>query len=235
MRYTIGSIKHIIEEYAKGKTYFSIDELKRYLKSKYVDFTDETVKKYLYNIKHASHIHSAGRGWYSSLGESFQLDKKPIRSLVNGISRQFPLLSFSCWSTEQLKSYFRHLPAIFAIFVFSERDYLSTLFETLRKTEYHVFLDPTKIESRKSFVVEENTLILRPSISREPSDGKYATIEKILVDLSIESAKLALLGNSEYVNIFQEIVDRYRINIPMLLEYAGRRNIRDTMEKMFIH
>jgi hypothetical protein len=110
-------------------------------------------------------------------------------------------------------------------FVYAERDYLSSLFDTLKSTEYSVFLNPTQLESRKIFTISEKTIVLRPSISEEPLQTHLATIEKILADLFIESDKLDLIDKSEFSTIFSNISNHFRINIPRLLRYSKRRKI----------
>jgi hypothetical protein len=72
-------------------------------------------------------------------------------------------------------------------------------------------------------------VVIRASITREPVDGYYATIEKILVDLFIERDRLLLMDEAEYVRVFRNLVLSHRINMARLLEYAERRKIEDAL------
>jgi len=227
----IETLKTIIAQYARDKKYFSIQELKSYLKYRGISYTDESVKKYLYNLKKEKQIFSAGRGWYSTINAPFVLDTKPIEEIVKSIQKNFPLLSFSCWSTEQLISYFHHLPTNFFIFVYSEKDFLPSLFEYLQQKNTPVFLNPLRIEVKKLFF-EKRNVILRPSISREPVKDHYATIEKILIDLFVEKEKLFIIDDWDYLFIFKNILTNYRISVASLIKYAERRKVTNKIQKL---
>lgn len=206
--------------------------MKSHLKSQRIDYSDESIKKYLYNLKNAGEIFDAGRGWYSNIPQAFQLDKEPVVKLVRLIGEKYPLLSFSCWSTRQLQSYFHHLQAKFVTFVYSDKDYISTIFEFLRENDLNAYLNPFHYEIKKSFIVDENTVILRPSITKEPSQGHFAEIEKILIDFYVENDKLQITSEWEYNNLFKQVVAGQRISIASLLGYAIRRKLTNEIKNL---
>jgi len=206
--------------------------LKSYLKSQEISYTDESVKKYLYNLKKEKQIFSAGRGWYSTIKTSFVLNTQPVKELANCIQQEFPLLSFSCWSTEQLVSYFHHLPTYFVTFVYAEPDSLPSIRDYLRQKFNNVYLNPTKRDISSNFYLTEKTLILRPAISEEPQKEYYATIEKILVDLYLEKDRLDLMDSWEYHKLLHNIIDNFRINIARLLRYANRREVKNQIKEL---
>jgi hypothetical protein len=229
------SIKNRIYTYASNKSYFSLRDLHKYFKKINFKYSDESLKKSLYRMRKDEIIYSAGRGWYSTLEQKFELDKNPIRKIAELISRDFPLLEFSCWGTEQLKSLFHHLPTQFVTFISSEKDYLESLREILENHNYNVFINPLKSEAEKFFHIKDQTAILRPSITKgEPKDGHFAKIEKIVVDLYMEIKKVNLMDREEFKRITSNIFNNFRINIADMLEYAERRGIKDTIAS-FVH
>lgn len=104
---------------------------------------------------------------------------------------------------------------------------METVAEAPRKTGWTVYLHPTQQETAKSFRLAEKTVVVRPAVSRAPVDGKYATIEKILVDLCAEAAALRLLDAGEYhQRLVANLAGRERISVATLAQYAERRNLK---------
>jgi hypothetical protein len=141
---------------------------------------------------------------------------------------KFPLLEFSCWSTEQLKGFFHHLPTQFVIFIYTDKDFLQSVKDFLIENDYNVYLNPHKIEVEKFVELKTQTIILRPSVSSRVSKEKNLTkIEKILVDLFMEMKKINLIDQEEYIKIISNIVLNYRINMAETLDYAVRREVKE--------
>lgn len=229
------SIKDRIYNYTRDKYYFNISDIREYLKKNSIKYTDENLKKTLYRMHKDKIIFDAGRGWYSLLKKKFDLEKKPVEKIINLLEKRFPFMEFSCWSTEQLKFFFHHLPSQFVIFIFSDREFLDALKDHLEIRNYVVFLNPLKAEAEKFVHFKGETVILRSSItSREPKEKHFARIEKIMVDLYIESRKMKLIDGEEYRKIVTNIIHNYRINLADMLEYAERRGIKDRVIN-FVH
>ncbi|MCK4312391.1 MAG: hypothetical protein KAW88_06625 [Candidatus Cloacimonetes bacterium] len=216
-------LQNLIEEYKKsGKKYFSLNKLKEDLFSQEPDFNSETLKKNLSRFKKDNILFSAGRGWYSFLPDILELDTKPIRNIINLLKREFPLLEFNVWSTEQLLSYFHHIPTRFFTFVYAERDYLQTIYERLVEKGKKVILNPSRKEAEKIFNVEKETIVLRTSTTESPVKEYYSQIEMILVELFREKDKLAIMDEWEYNEIFKNITLKSRINISVFVLYNMR-------------
>jgi hypothetical protein len=173
-------------------------------------------------------VFDAGRGWYSTIALEFDPDYQPVETLVTSLRDGFPNLSFSCWSTKQLQPYAHHMMTRFVSYVFADVDALPSISEYLDSKGYRVFRNPTKSEIAKFFSLDKDTCILRPSISEEPVKTEYASIEKILVDLYLESIKINLMEQDEYIRIFSRLVMNYRINMAKLYRYAKRRELSET-------
>ena len=227
-----GEIKRLVEDYVRDKHYFQIRNLKEALRERGVPFLDKTLRQYLYVLKKEKRLFSAGRGWYSNLSDPFSLDTRPIRKVTDNLREQFPLLSFSCWSTAQIQSYFHHLQSKNLIFVYVGKDDLLPLFEFLKENNYECYLNPTKRDLNTLFRASPETIILRQAISEEPRNGYFAAIEKVLVDLFIEHERLQLFDTREYRTLFEKIVLQYRIDMARLMRYAGRKGVRWGLENI---
>jgi hypothetical protein len=222
------TIKESIIDYAKDKYYFHINDLKRYFTEKGIKFEEDTLKKYLYLFKKNKVIYPAGRGWYSNIQKAFELNIEPTEIIIKLLIEKFPLLEFSCWSTEQLKGFFHHLPSQFVTFVYTDKDFLSTLKDFLTENDYNIYLNPSKIEAEKFIELKTKPIILRTSVSFRVSKEKNLTmIEKILIDLFIEMKKISLIDKEEYIKIISNIILDYRINMAEILDYADRREAKE--------
>lgn len=228
------TIKDYIIKYSKKNIYFNLDEINNYLGENQLNFKHDTLKKNIYFLKKEKKLYSAGRGWYSTIEKEFKLDKQPIEDIVQLIHSKYPLLEFSCWSTEQIKGYFHHLPSQFVAFIYSDKDYLSTIKDFLNEKNYNVYLNPHKHEIEK-FVELKNkkNIILRPSIIfYSLIENNYAKIEKILIDLFLEIKKINLIDKEECLKMFINVITNYRIDLAKSLAYAYSRKIDDEIKKI---
>jgi hypothetical protein len=227
------TIKEIVSKYARGKYYFHINDLKKRFSERQINYKEDTLKKNIQRLKKEKIIYEAGRGWYSTIKEKFTLNTMPIEKIVALIKKKFLLLQFSCWSTEQLKGFFHHLPSKFVTFVYADKETLQFLKDFLMDNDYNVYLNPYKIEAEKYVELKNRTVILRPFVfPRKAKRDFMASIEKILVDLFIENKKIKLTDLEEYRRIVSNILLNYRINMPMLLDYADRREIWKEIKKI---
>ena len=227
------TIKECIIDYARDKYYFHINDLKKYFTEKGIKFRENSLKQQIYLFKKEKFIYPAGRGWYSNIQKEFNLNIKPTEKITKLLIEKFPLLEFSCWSTEQLKGFFHHLPSQFITFIYTDKDFLSTLRDLLSENNYNVYLNPYKADAEKFVELKTKTIILRPSVSsRVSKENNSAKIEKVLVDLFMEMKKISLIDKDEYTKIFSNIIFNYRINIAEILDYAHNRKIKDQILNM---
>jgi len=203
--------------------YFSLDALKAYLVRQKLTYEPETVNAYVSRMKREGEIFSAGRGWYSSIPEAFELDERPITELRTTIQERFPLLEFSCWSTEQINPYLHHMLGKFVVFVYVDRDAMPSVFGALRDTDHEAYLNPTRREAAKTFAIGEKTVVIRPSVGQSPVEGHVACIEKVLVDLHVELETFPLIDTDDFHEAAQTLVSSRRIELAKLITYANRR------------
>ena len=227
------TLKERIIDFARNRYYFHINDLKKHLSKMCIEYNEETLKKPMYRLKNETMIYEAGRGWYSIIEKIFELETAPVEEIRVLIEGKFPLVKFSCWSTEQLKSYFHHLPTRFVTFVYADKDFLQPLKDFLEDSGYNVYLNPTVTETAKYVDLKNHAVILRPPISyRDSNNQQLAKIEKVLVDLFMEARNVNLLDREEYTNIMANIILTYRVNIAEMLDYAHNRKIKSEIRNI---
>ncbi len=206
--------------------YFQESAIREMVSAKQIPITEGTMSQYLLEAVKKGMVHDAGRGWYSSLAIPFDLDIKPVKRLISLLSKGFPLLDFSCWSTEQVNPFAQHLMSRFLFFVYVEADSMAPVSEYLRDRGYSVYTDPGKAILNDIFRVVEKTVLIRKAITKAPArDDHAAPIEKILVDLVWESQKVPFLDQTEAHTICENAAVLGRVNIAELLGYGKRRTL----------
>ena len=223
------SVKSAIQEAIKGKKYFSVDAIKKRLRTTGTEFNNATVNQYLYNLKNEGKLFDAGRGWYATVGAPILLNTKPVEKLASVVKKHFPLLKFAAWSTEQLQPFAHHMMTHFTSFIYTDVDSMAPIAEHLKDRAYIVHLNPQQSEVDKYFDPSSATVVVRQSVTEQPVQNSYATIEKILVDLFLEKDRLHLMDGSEYERIFRALILSQRITMPRLLRYADRRKVKNAL------
>jgi hypothetical protein len=201
--------------------YFNFADIQKHFRD---TVAHSTLKTYLSRAMSSGLIYDAGKGWYSSIKDPLVLDTKPIKKIITLLEKSFPLLGFQCWSTVQINAYTQHMLAKHITFVYAESDAIEPITENLRSERYSVFANPIKAEVEKHFRVDDKTVVVRPSISKQPEgEGHFAPIEKILVDLVIEASSLKFMDESEALLIVENTTAAGRIEMAGFLGYAKRR------------
>lgn len=213
---TLDAINRLFER----APYFSINALRESLP----EYKPDTVKSYLSRQKKAGKIFDAGRGWYSSIAEPYRLDTAPVEKLVGELKTAFPLLEFACWSTAQLNEMLRHQLAKHVQFAYVERDAIGSVADWLRDNGYRPKANPGKKE-RKSFVMEENTVVVLPLVSKSPHENGFASFGKIFVDVLADAADLSIINIPELISGAKNAISSQRIDISTLKAYAMRREV----------
>lgn len=210
----------------KKPPYFPESAIKELVTEKQLPITEGTTSQYLLEAVKDGLTFDAGRGWYSSLANPFELNIKPVKSLISLLSKGFPLLDFSCWSTEQVNPFAQHLMSQFLTFVYVESDSIEPVSEYLRDRGYSVYADPGKAILNDIFRIVDKTIIVRKAITKQPvGENHAAPIEKILVDLVWESQKVPFIDETEAHTICNNAAVSGRVNMAELLAYAVRRHM----------
>ena len=217
----------VIEQLKNKSAYFSYDDIKSLLEKEEIEITASSLKSYVFELIKEKIIFDAGKGWYSSIEKQFELNREPVKEIIKTISKKFPLLSFSCWSTEQLNSFTHHILSKFITFVYTDSDYIRNTAEALMDVGYSVYENPTKSEIAKFFKINEKTIVLRPSITKQPDNSEnYAPIEKILIDFLMENRDFKIMEETEAEKVTEKARISGRINMSAMFSYSKRRKFR---------
>jgi hypothetical protein len=106
----------------QSAAYFSMADVRAWLQQRGVACPPPVLRDYLSQFMRSRLIHDAGRGWYSDIASPSVLNAKPVARLARQVEQAFPLLDFTCWSTEQVRSFGHLLLARFVAFIHTERD-----------------------------------------------------------------------------------------------------------------
>jgi len=120
----------------------------------------------------------------------------------------------------------------FTAYVYTETDAITSITEFLQSQQQKVYSNPKQAEVEKYVAGSNRRIIVRPLVTKEPVEGHYATIEKILIDLFLEKDRLFLMDCAEYKLIFENIIFSNRITMGRLFGYASRRNITASILKL---
>ncbi|NOZ04377.1 MAG: hypothetical protein GXO92_07215 [FCB group bacterium] len=226
------TLRTILSDYAGRRLYVNVNKARDWLKEQGLLYKPVSVKQVLNNLKRDGILYDAGRGWYATLSQPYSLNTEAISEQEKILARAFHLLPFSVWSNRQLISHYHHLPTHYVTFIYLESEALSTVRDYLLEEGFSVYMNPHATEVNKNFDIEKNPFVLRPRITEEPTDGHFATIEKILVDLFIEKDKLYLMDVWEYREIFRSVIGQFRVNMGALLRYSQRRKVKMALEEL---
>jgi hypothetical protein len=204
--------------------YYSTEAVKTWLNRRKLRCPQATLNRYLHEFTRDGLVFAAGRGWYSSLATPFTLNREPVSSLVQELNKTFPLVEFSCWSTEQIKGAMHDLLSRFVTVVNVEADAMENVWEHLRDAGWDAWLNPRGAEAAR-FAVRERTLVVRRESRKSPSKQPFAPIEKLLVELCFEARDLQLMALPEFHTMLASLAGTNRIQMGTLLSYAAERKL----------
>jgi hypothetical protein len=217
----------ILGRLKERSAYFTFREIRAAAIEENLALKDSSLKVYLSGALKQGHVHDAGRGWYSRLSEPVPLDPRPVSRLIRAVEKAFPLLDFTVWSTAQLNPWMHHLIAQPVTFLNAHADTLDSAGETLGRQGWKVALDPTPKEGPKAISPGKRAVVLRPMHSKEPAGGgRQAPIEKILVDLVVESDRAALMDVLEAQGVVAGIASGHLVQVSTMHRYSVFRGVR---------
>jgi len=219
-------------EAVNSSKYASVEGLRKKLQLGKRKIPSSSLHATLYRLVGSKTVFNAGRGWYSTIAAPFKPQYESIKGIVRQVEKQFPQLQFSIWSTEQLQPFAHHMMSRFTIFLYTETDAINSITEFLQDQQQTVYPNPKQAEVEKYVAVSNRRIIVRPLVTKEPVEGYYATIEKILIDLFLEKDRLFLMDAAEYKRLFENIIFSNRIAMGRLFGYASRRNITASLVKL---
>ena len=204
--------------------YVPLTEVRREIVRVGLDLSPATLRTYLHGMARAGTIQPAGRGWYSSLANPFELDTTSVEPIARDLAKAFPLVEFSCWSTAQVQAAMHHLLGRFVTVVHAEAEALDAFHRHLRAAGWVCWLNPRGREASR-FELGERCVVLRRASSKTPDSGPFASIETLLVELYFEVRDLGLMSLVEFQALLANIAGNRRISLGRLLGYAAERKI----------
>jgi hypothetical protein len=215
--------------------YFSTNAVKRSLVANGIELAENSLRRYLSQAMSTGLVTDAGRGWYSRHGKPVMLAREPVAKLIKAVSKAFPMLDFCCWSTTQLNPYALHLVAQPTNFLYAEEDALESVGAALREAGWDAWVNPGKSDSGRFVRPGAMTVVLRPSVAKQPAcNAHVVAIEKALVDLIIEAEKLKLMDQTEVQLILDSALGSGLLKIPVLFGYAETKRVH-IQSKEIIH
>ncbi|MHB8157084.1 MAG: DUF6577 family protein [Desulfocucumaceae bacterium] len=190
----------------------------------------------VYHLKEQGIIANLKRGVY--VLENNRIFEPIISSklvkLYNLIKKQFPYTDILAWDTVWLHEYMIHQPASSLAIIEVEKQAINAVFEMLRNKWQNVFIYAKKHELDHVFS-SNNPVVIKPYLKESPTNIKggiiVPKIEKILVDLFFEKPLYITYHGHEMINIFENIFDKYSVNITTLYRYSKQRSIKENLRK----
>jgi len=206
--------------------YCSIPAIRAELARRHIEFDRLTLNRYMVELHEAGFLHDAGKGWYSSVARELVLDTQPLQEIITLLTVKYPLLSFACWSTEQVQNYVQHTLNKSVTFVYTGKDAVRPVFDTLRSAGWDAYLDPKPAEARKTFVVRGKTVVVRDTRAKEMFTSDHVvSAERLLVYLHLEGKRLSLMDEGEYSTMARRLIESGRINMGMLQALADDHKV----------
>jgi hypothetical protein len=207
--------------------YCSVGAIRAELVRRHIEFDRLTLNRYLVELREAGFLHDAGKGWYSSLVREFALDTKPLQEVIALLTAKYPLLSFACWSTEQIRNYVQHTLNKFVTFVYAEKDAVQPIFNALKSAGWDAYLDPKPTEARQTFVVRGRTVVVRSIRAHGVfADDHVLPIERLLLYLHLECRRLGMMDEGESATAVRRLIEGGRIDMGRLQSLADDHKVK---------
>ena len=218
--------KEIVREYIKKHRYFSLSQIARD-----TNLDRKILMDYLFQLKEEKNVFDAGYGCYSSVERSFDL---PIinrtQNIIQFIKKEFPFVTdYTVWDTNSLQLFYRHTQSHHITFVDVEKEVASSVYERLYKKFQNVLREQRSKSFFASFDVTRDPVIVRGLISRAPRKSHLPTMEKILIDMLMDLDKYNYIARNDYLEIWRDLIQKYRLDVRIVYSYSKRRNCFETL------
>ena len=212
--------KALVKEYAGKHRYFSLSQIARD-----TGLDRKILWDYLSQLKAGKVIFDAGYGCYSSVEKVFMLPMVArAQDITQFIKKEFPLVTdFVVWDTKALQSFYHHTQTHHITFVEVGKDVLPSVYDKAYLKFQNVLREHRSKVFFKSFDVTHNPVVVRGLVSRSPRVGHVPTLEKILIDMFMDLEEYNYIGRMDYLEIWRELIQEYRMDIRLVHGYSKRR------------
>ena len=212
----------LLEDLAAARPYFSFAAVRSALGESPLAAKPALLREYLSEAMKKGVLHSAGRGWYSSLKKAAGLDPEATSPLSSALVKRFPFLPHYVWSTQQVNPWMHHLLGKFVQFVYVESGGEDDAAAFLRNQGWSVIVNPTT-RSARDFAPGDRSVVVR-GIRRTFDPASEPRVETVLVDLMLENARLGLMDEGERQEMSRQLITTQRVELASLLARLGKHH-----------
>lgn len=213
----------------KTKPYFTKADIEKCYVDSNIDISNDALNVKIHRWKKKGIIHNVAKGKYVINSKSVIVPQADeiIREIYNLFISKYDNVDYCIWSTNWLTNYMHHIPFNYFYVIETEKDIYESVFYLLKDSGVNVYNNPDTEQIEKYVLPEKNSVIIRKLVSRSPYqkvDGiRFASIEKVLVDIFCDQDIFYLYSGREQDWIFENILNAYNVNFSTMLTYAGRR------------
>ena len=231
-----------IKKYFNKKGTFTRKELLKFYLQNEPGLKENTFAWRIYNLKKKGIIKEIGRGLYSFFDKKDYtiLLNKNSKKIFNSVLGNFTDLDFCISDSSWINEFTTHQYSSSFIILEIEKDFIESVFYTIKEKFKNVFLKPNEIELERYISDLDTAIILVPLLTRAPiqksEDKKYniPTLEKLLVDIFCKSSPYFFLNRFEITTIIKNAFVKYNINQTTLLAYAERRGKKKRLKDFLV-
>jgi len=207
----------------------SVNDIFSFYKKYNIKVKKTTINWRIYTLIDDGIIQRIGRGKYK-LGK--QKEFKPVVSEENQmlylkLKEEFPFLDISIWSTKWVTQWMLHIPNNYETIIEVEKGSEENVFYFLSDIRDNVFLNPSKDILDKYANRNESIIIVKNLITDSPLQEiekvTVPSIEKILVDLIVDTELYTAYQGRDLDSIIENTFQSITIKKDTLLRYADRR------------
>ncbi len=234
--------KNELVKYFKGKNIISRDELYEFFLKNEPNLKKNTFAWRVHKLTKKGIIKIIGRGIYSLKNKDnyfLQLSNVSVK-VSNHIAKSYSDLTYCISNSNWINEFTTHQYSSNFTIVEVEKEFLESVFFSLREKFKNVFLKPSKTEFDRYISDLGKAIILIPFITRAPiqklENKKFLlpTIEKLIVDIFTKNIPYFFLPKSEVDKIIKNVFRNYNVNQTTLLAYAARRGKKNEIQNFLI-
>lgn len=231
-----------LKEFFKNKTVFTLDELRGYYRRIDSDFKETTFKWRIHNLKQKELIRNVRRGVYTFLARPpYQPVISPgLKKKYKEIKEEFPYSKYCIWETRWLNEWMLHQPGNFMTLIEVEKEAAQSVFYFLqtRHKKGDIYFKPSKKEIEHYISVKQESIIVKALVTQSPVKEENGIcvprLEKVLVDLFVDKPLFIAYHGEELAHIFENVYNRFPINLSTLFRYAHRRKRKEQLKNFLL-
>ncbi len=159
------------------------------------------------------------------------------KKIYDIIKKEYSQINFIVWNTKVINEFTLHYVINNYIVIEVEKIAINLIVNLLKAKyikKYTIITQDILNNNRDLFLNAENFIIVKPLHSRSPLDtknnDKYISIEKMMVDLYVDKLYIQYQGK-ELQTIYQNIFEKYDINMKKVIKYAEYRTDLESYKK----